>query len=228
MDNLNTIASFVFSFVTAIATIVTAITAVVAIKQTSNQIAQSNIQQLFDRRLEKYLIISELISNYKTYRTEVIDLKEDCSNALTVSRALINCTFFKEIRSNSRDNKDVNEQIYRLLGKLSTEAKLIWSGKEAMFISQFLLKYRDAIKSTDDYGVYWVNYGRSNIDNPIEDIKRKNEDINKHFKAKVDNSIKEIEWAYSQIIDADAENIILNQTSLLWGQKNGKSRKADK
>lgn len=228
MDDLNIIASFVFSAVTAVATIVTTVTAILAIKQTNKQIKQSNTQQLFDRRLEKYLLISELLSNYITHRADIMALKKDYSEAGNVCRRLTDCTAFKGIHSSSVAFNDTDEQIYKLLGKLSTEAKLIWCGDESVIIGQFILKYRDCIEAIENYSIFWIDVGRFNDANPNEEQREKRESRNERFKAKVDNSIKEIEEVYSMIIDTDAENKILNQTSLLGGQKNGKSRKNDK
>ena len=228
MDNLNIVASFVFSAVTAVATIVTTVTAILAIKQTNKQIKQSNTQQLFDRRLEKYQLISELISNYATNRTKIIALKEDYSQASKVWSCLTNCAVFDNIHSRAVAFNAKDEQLYKFLEKLSTEAKLIWCGDESFLIGQFILKYRDCIEAIENYSIFWIHVGRFNDANPDEEQRQKRENRNERFKAKVDNSIKEIEEVYSQIIYTDAENRLLNQTSLLWRRKNVKSRKAAK
>lgn len=228
MDNLNIVASFVFSAVTAVATIVTTVTAILAIKQTNKQLKQSNIQQLFDRRLEKYLLISELISNYASHRAKIITLNENYSEAGNISRDLTNCTVFKGIHSSSRVVDDTGEQIYTLLGKLSTETKLIWCGDGSVLIGQFILKYRDCIESIENYSIFWTDVSRFNNANPNEEERQKCESRNERLRAEVDSCINEIEKVYGQIIDTDAENKILNQTSLLGRRKNVKSRKANK
>lgn len=56
--------------------IISLIIALVAIVQTSKQIKLSNRQHLFDKRLEKYMIIKDLLTLFSKNRVHIVDKKD--------------------------------------------------------------------------------------------------------------------------------------------------------
>ena len=51
--------------------VITALTAVIALFQSQKQVKISNKQELFERRVEKYLIIDELLSLFKNSKSKL-------------------------------------------------------------------------------------------------------------------------------------------------------------
>lgn len=62
--------------------------ALVAIFQTKKQIALSNKQLLFDRRLEKYIIIKDLLLLFANNRERIVD-KKDLARCLDFQFSLL-------------------------------------------------------------------------------------------------------------------------------------------
>lgn len=78
--------------------VITALTAVIAIYQSHKQVKISNKQELFERRVEKYLIIDELISIFSKNRSK-LDLNENSyGDVKPLFISLTNATLLKRMR----------------------------------------------------------------------------------------------------------------------------------
>lgn len=74
-------------------TLIAIIISIVALFQTSKQTKLSNKQQLFDRRLEKYLLFKDLLVLYKDNRKLFVGDENICEMVDFQFAMLTNCTF---------------------------------------------------------------------------------------------------------------------------------------
>ena len=145
--------------VNLILSIVVAFTAVIAIWQTHKQIKLSNKQFLFDKRLNKYILVKNLVELYKE-NIEILDYsdaKED--EPITVLFQFVNLTNFDYLKDiaciiNEPRNSEFKTRFLIKMEELkrtSTEIKLIFSNKSKIYLSEFVFNYQDVLMEMYKY-----------------------------------------------------------------------------
>lgn len=126
-------------------TAVTIIIATIALWQTHKQTKLSNKQQLFDRRLEQFHLIKELLSLYEQERSF---LKDKCISENVSSHFifLTNNSRLESMASVMANPLGQDEKINfltkcELLEKSATETTLIWKEDFAKDLSEFVAQY---------------------------------------------------------------------------------------
>ena len=131
--------------------IVSLVIATVAIIQTHRQIALSNKQQLFERRLERYIEISKLL---RLLKDNIIYLKDDSSFYHTndlIFAWLTNCSELADMGAALADPLQSDKQkqlltIHERLKKSAVEIKMIFSMDLGETMGNFVDLYADLLQ----------------------------------------------------------------------------------
>ena len=150
--------------------IATIIVAVIALFLTIWQIGLSNKQQLFDKRLDKYLFVLDLLSTYKNAEST---LDYDMSLDVEFQFALLtNCGFMENITDVIQ--KPIHHHLHKdFLKKLeeiernATEIELLWNSKDAKYIAEFVSLYRKLLQSIYRQQIYLQPLKKQNETSPI-------------------------------------------------------------
>ena len=150
--------------------IVTTLVAVFALSLTLWQIRLSNKQQLFDKRLDKYLFVLDMLSTYKNAEST---LDYDMSGAVEFQFALLtNCSFMETITNVIE--KPIHHHLHKeFLKKLeeieknATEIELLWDSKDSKCIAEFISLYRKLLQSIYKQQIYLQHLSKQNEVSPI-------------------------------------------------------------
>ena len=134
-------------------TIASLIIALIALHQTQRQIKLSNKQQLFDRRLEKYLLLEELLRCYREER-RTIEHVRSC-NTQTDEMLCIQFISFtsthslgeisKCIYEKSEHNRNLFLSKLDMLDMLEQEISFLFPQKEANLANEFIHVYTELL-----------------------------------------------------------------------------------
>lgn len=132
-------------------TIVTIIIASIALWQTHKQIKLSNKQQLFERRLDQFHLIKELIFLYEKGRGFLKD-KDIAEEVTVIFTFLTNNSRLESMASVMSNPLGQEEKINflkkcEMLEKSAIEITLIWKEKYARDISDFIFQYMLLLKA---------------------------------------------------------------------------------
>lgn len=153
-------------------TFITAAIAIIALFQSNYQIKISNKQQLFDRRLEKYLLIKDLLSLYLTNRNLLFDKKDVCKVIDYIFFLLTNCSTLETMCSAiskplSQEEQKIFLEKCEMLDKTSTEIQLIWNGTESILIGSFVKEYCNLLRSMYKQQVFIKRLREQNDNQPM-------------------------------------------------------------
>ena len=131
------------------ASIISIVIATVALVQTKRQIRISNKHKLFDRRLEKYTLLSKLLKNYEKQR-ELLLQKKYLIDPVTLLAALVNAHYYDGFIEYSGDKKSsVNYEKfnskYELLILKAKEIDILWQNDDCKIVGEFLELYAKVI-----------------------------------------------------------------------------------
>lgn len=139
--------------------VISLIIALLAIFQTNRQISLSNKQQLFDRRLSRYLEFNTILSLYTANK---LQLKDDSTfyhtNDLVFSW-LTNCANLEEMTlavSNPLQQKEQKILLtkYEQLKNSAIEILMIFDGNSAKIATNFISSFADLLKAMYQQQVY--------------------------------------------------------------------------
>lgn len=196
--------------------IITAITAVIAIYQSYTQVKISNKQKLYEIRIEKYLIVDELIFIFENNRSKLDLIENSYEDVKPLFISLTNATLLKRMRidflhpfdeNDSDDFFEVSETLY----SLSVEISLIWKEKNVKAISDFISDYRLLLQALHLQNAYVV----SEIESPTipeDTLQNKAKEMAEyiHLDEKVQNAIK----SYDEVVKSKAIEKIRKQIRL--------------
>lgn len=140
-----------FSVINAFVGIVTAIVAIVAIMQTRKQIYLSNKQILFDKRIENYIIATELIQLYRSNCSIINNEKDEPMLTNDYNFTLLtNNTYLEQITSaidNPLKEPTHKELLVKLEGlkHVGTRIKFLFSDDAAILLGDFVLCYQELL-----------------------------------------------------------------------------------
>ena len=203
-------------------TFFTAITAIIALVMTGYQIRLSNKQHLFERRLRDFMIISGLISLCKENQKFLVCKREDRPQfAMDLEFLWLTNNSFREGQVEAI--RHPLEQPYHKeflkkceeLRTLSTEISLIFRGKEAEFVSNFVLCYEQAIFEIYKYQIMLNNINKENDKHPMTEEEVQRRFSEKPLREQLYNSFYKLNDAYKDIISLNAEQKIRKQIKLI-------------
>lgn len=150
--------------------IATILVAVCALFLTLWQIRVSNKQKLFDKRLDKYLFVLDVLSTYKNAESTLdYDMSGDVQFQFSL---LMNCGFLESetgvIEEPIRHN--LHKEFLKKLEQIeqnAVEIELLWDTKEAKCIAEFISLYRKLLQSIYRQQIFLKNLSKQNEVSPI-------------------------------------------------------------
>ena len=202
-----------FELIKAIAEILLALVAIVisiiALKQTRTQIVLSNKQQLMDRRLDNYSLVSGLIENYSSVR-EKIDFDnldntlENVLRSLQYRTELLVMGMFSTPKDSVAFLNDINIRMAKL-HRTSKELPIIFKNDDVKVIASFLENLSSFLLCGITYTVY--------LKFPIDKRKDVESDMIK-AKDTLLRAYSETEKQFNQIETTNAVENLLKQIEL--------------
>ena len=137
-------------WITAISSVVALIISLAAMWQTHKQLELSNKHQLFDRRLDKYILVGEL---FKLLGSKDVFL-EDVDGILIapgmIGVEFVDCAMLDEMSAAMYDpTEEKNRKAFtkkcEMLEHAATEIKLIWTDKNGEEASGFVMCYKNLL-----------------------------------------------------------------------------------
>lgn len=125
---------------------------------TLHQIRLSNKHQLFDRRLDKYIIVKDLLDTYKRVNdifTEKLNL--EAFNRF-ILRSLMENDVLKDIQwtvdnPTKKESFETIHKKFRWIGKTAEELFFLFDKDKVNYFSDFIKKYRELIMWLQRYNI---------------------------------------------------------------------------
>lgn len=205
--------------------IITAIVAIMALIISIWQMNLSNRHQLFDRRVDKYILIKELLSLYSRNRMALIGYNDSLFVVDLLFNWLVNCSTLESMAPVMSDPLDTEKKKVfltkcEMLEHAAVEIKLIWTNKEAELFSEFVNQYVKLLKSLHMQQIYLndlqtenelkISNNQGAMDGEVAE-KRIRE-----FAEKVGiySTISALEKTYNMIIETNAESRLVKSIKL--------------
>lgn len=191
--------------------VITAITAIVAIWQTHKQLKISNKQHLFDKRIEKFLICTGLLSLYSENKMLIKEEKKDVPLEVTMLfSGLTNNVYLKDIGTIINDTHNEKIRIDFLikleeLYKVASEIELIFPRKHSKLLKEFILEYRNLLQRLYSYRCVLEKIEKKNEEKPQEFTKLQKIFPEEKYKEDLYDTYRNIEKIY---IEIQEKNII--------------------
>ncbi len=201
-------------------TILAIFISIFALFQTAKQTKLSNKQQLFDRRLEKYLFVKDLLILYKNNRNLFVGDESICEMVDFQFIMLTNCSLLENI--GDAITTPLHEDIHityltkiEMLDKYSTEIELLWNTKNGHLLSLFVKQYKELLHSMYKQQI-WINHLKkiNTHERPLSLKDFKNQAKEKANEIGLFDIISNIECTYNQIIEKDVEQHIVKNIRL--------------
>lgn len=156
--------------------IITALAAIIALFQTSSQIRQSNKQHLFDRRLNNYMKIKDLISLYDSSKHLLVNNNYELLNVDMEFLLLTNSSYLEKISNIIKEtkNSELKKQFLMKLEeleKIAYESELLFSKKYGKLLSVFTINYKNVLMELYKYQIMIDNIEESHIQNQKKELK---------------------------------------------------------
>ena len=199
--------------------IVSALIALIALFFTGKQISLSNKHQLFDRQIEKYKIIKDLLLTYESTRIALLkdkNIELSCDvylGALFSVPCMIDLLSVVDEPLDSKKRQKFFDKC-TWLSKTSMEVQIIFQGKPAEIMSEFCVDYFKLLQ------IMYFEYAKNvyELDRSISEQLGEMSDFQEiHFfptDETIKGSINRIEKVYKTIIDDNIENKLVKQIKL--------------
>lgn len=205
-----------------ILTAVTIITAIIALWQTQKQIRLSNKQNLFDKRLEMYSLIEDLINLYKQHRNLLTNSENPKENALLQDRLIISCepifgfltnvSYLADMVPAFHDplipaKQNVLLTKHEMLKKHSREVSILWEDSLGEIFSNFIYTYAEVLMKLYQQKVRFeriqeFNETHKDQPKPQYDNVRARKDLKENAEETgLFKTIKKLDDIYKEIID---------------------------
>lgn len=192
---------------------------IIALFQTQKQIKLSNKQQLFDRRLENYLVFKDLITLYKSNRQLLVGNDSICKMVDFQFVMLTNCSELEQMCA--AINKPLHDEEHKilltkleLLEKKATEINLLWNSDAGRKAECFVKQYKKLLMSMYQQKIALKHLNKQNEELPmkLEEFQR----LAKESALNVElyNNIKKLESAYSDIVEKKVEQQLADKIKL--------------
>lgn len=146
------------NIISIIIAIITLFGILVTMFLTLHQIRLSNKHQLFDRRLDKYIIVKDLLDTYKRVNdifTEKLNL--EAFNRF-ILRSLMENDVLKDIQwtvdnPTKKESFETIHKKFRWIGKTAEELFFLFDKDKVNYFSDFIKKYRELIMWLQRYNI---------------------------------------------------------------------------
>ena len=191
--------------------IITLIISFIAIFQTNKQIKISNKQHLFDKRIEKFLICTGLLSLYSENEKLITEEKKNVPlEVTTLFSGLTNNVHLKDIGTIINDTHNEKIRIDFLikleeLYKIASEIELIFPRTHSKILKEFILEYRNLLQKLYKYRCVLEKIEKENDKKPQEFVKLQKIFGEEKYREELYYVYKKIETIYKEI---EENNII--------------------
>lgn len=146
--------------------------ALLALFQTKQQITLSNKQQLFDRRLARYLELNTIYALYTTNKKHLEETGTFCHTNNLIFAWLTNCSDLAEMMfavSNPLHQEEQNVFLAKCeqLKNAAVEISMIFDGSVAKIAEDFIASYADLLKAMYQQQVYISRLEEQNKKTPL-------------------------------------------------------------
>lgn len=193
---------------------------IIALFQTNKQIKLSNKQQLFDRRLEQYTLLKDLLILYKNSRSFIAKNQDICEMVDFQFAMLTNCVKLEEIAP--AIYKPLHEDTHKKyltkienLDKNAMEIELLWNTEEGKLASQFVFEYKELLQAFYKQQI-WINYYKKEqgSEMPISSEEFKKRTKEKANQIDLYGIINRIDDIYNTIVSNNVEKKLANSIRL--------------
>ena len=148
---------------------------IIALFQTQKQIKLSNKQQLFDRRLEKYLLFRDLLALYKRNNQLFVDKDSICEMVDFQFSMLTNCSALERMcAAIDKPLHDEDHKIFlkklEMLEKNAVELELLWNSKAGRTAGYFVKQYKELLMSMYKQQILLNHLHKQNVEHPYNRI----------------------------------------------------------
>lgn len=200
--------------------VVTAVVAIIALIQTQQQIKLSNKQNLFDKRIENYIIATGLIQLYRSNCMYFNNEKDEpIFTADSEFTWLTNNTYLEQITpaiENPLKEPSHKELLIKLenLKNVDAKIKLLFSGKASVLLGDFVLRYQELL-----FAMYQYKIILDKMEKVAEDYKLTLEESQqrvkeKQHRIKLQKAFENLKQADSMLKKENAEEQIKKQIKL--------------
>lgn len=198
--------------------------ALAAIFQTKKQIALSNKQLLFDRRLEKYIIIKDLLSLFANNRKHIVN-KENLAKCLDFQFSqLINVSYLSDMifaikEPLNSDKQNIFLTKCEMLEKYAVEISLLWDNDIGQIFSEFVKTYKELLnklyqQQTRIDGLKKHNEEQNDIKYLIDLDSYEKITLENAKEIKLFETIQNIDDIYRRIINENLEQKLIDDLKL--------------
>lgn len=203
--------------------IISATLAVIALFQTKSQIQISNRQQLFDRRLDKYILLKDLLALYSKNRNLISKKSDICEMVDFQFSCLTNNSTLESMNQAmstplEQDVQNVFLTKCEQLEKAAIEIELIWVNDSAKIMSQFIRQYKDLLMAMYKQQISLNHLEKDNKKSPMllevfqKRAKESAEEIG------LFSAINDIDSTFEEILNTNAERRLINSIRLDGGR----------
>lgn len=195
--------------------IITAIVAIIALFLSLRQIQLSNKQQLFERRLNAYIITNGLIELYKENKSFFEQKREDDPQFVMSMEFvwLTNNSYMEQVAKAIEHPLEIpyHQEFLTKREQLRTLAKeigLIFNGKEAKNYAEFVSCYEKTLYKMYQYQIALNSIDKENEKHPISTA------LEKRIREDLYLAMQELQEAHTILINEKADEKIRRQLSL--------------
>lgn len=197
--------------------IITAIIAIIALWQTHRQIKISNKHQLFNKRVDKFMLISGLMSLFK--ESKPLMKKENYNSFIDITvmfHSLTNSTYLKDV-GNIIDNinqEDIRQNfLVKLeeLKRMSIEIEFLFSKNNIKLIQDFIYEYQELLRKIYEEQIILYKIMEINRKNPTSFIKLQKEFGEKEYRERLYSEYDKIKSLYDEVVKKDIMKNIKKQ-----------------
>ena len=197
--------------------IITAIIAIIALWQTHRQIKINNKHQLFNKRVDKFMLISGLMSLFK--ESKPLMKKENYNSFIDVTilfHSLTNNTYLKNV-GNIIDNiyqEDIRQNfLVKLeeLKRISVEVEFLFSKNNIKLMQDFIYEYQELLRKIYKEQIILHKIMEANRENPTAFTKLQKEFGEKEYREKLYSEYDKIKSLYDEVVKKDIMKNIKKQ-----------------
>lgn len=183
---------------------------IIALFQTHKQIKLSNKQQLFDRRLDKYLLFKDLFVLYKGSRQLFVEKNSICEMVDFPFSMLTNCSALEQMCSafdkplHDEDHKILLTKL-EMLEKNAVELELLWNSEAGRKASCFVKQYKELLMSIYKQQILLKYLHKQNEEHPISLEEFQQQAKENAIKIGLYDDIKKLDSIYHSIIEEKVE-----------------------
>lgn len=201
--------------------IITAIVAIIALFLSSRQIKLSNKQQLFERRLNAYIITNGLLELYKENKGFFEQNREN-EPQLAMNMEFVWLTNNSYMEQVAKAIEHPLEKPYHQefltkreqLRTLAKEIELIFNGKEAINYAEFVLCYEKTLYKMYQYQIALNSIDKENEKHPMSTDIFPGSSLERRIREDLYLAMQELQEAHTILINEKADEKIRRQLSL--------------